>query len=164
MTKGYRPNVGMMIINADKKVLMCTRLYSEGQPYRLQMPQGGIDKGERPTQAVYREMHEEIGLKPADVRFVASTRKWYKYDLPESARKKRSIRGQRQKWFLFLLACPDTHIDLNMYKIKEFSDFQWVDFEQVPELVIPFKREVYQNVLNEFRPFVERLKTGTTVP
>ena len=91
MTKGYRPNVGMMIINKDKKVLMCTRIHSEGQTYRLQMPQGGIDKGELPSVAVYREMREEIGLLPQDVEFIACTKKWYKYDLPETAKKKKTM-------------------------------------------------------------------------
>ena len=87
MSKGYRSNVGMMIINSEKKVLMCVRIHSEGQVYRLQMPQGGIDREETPAHAVYREMYEEIGLKPEDVRFVAMTKKWYKYDLPECVRR-----------------------------------------------------------------------------
>lgn len=159
MTKGYRPNVGMMIINSDKKVLMCTRIHSEGQTYRLQMPQGGIDKGETPVQAVYREMREEIGLHPEDVRFMASTRKWYKYDLPESARKKKSIRGQRQKWFLFLLAASEDKIDFTTDKFQEFVGYEWIDLEQVSLSVIPFKKPVYDQVISEFRPFVERLKT-----
>lgn len=158
MTKGYRPNVGIMIINSDKKVLMCTRIHSEGQPYRLQMPQGGIDKGEKPSDAVYREMHEEIGLTHDDVRFIACTRQWFKYDLPESARKKRAIRGQRQKWFLFLLVAPETHINLKADKIQEFTDYQWVDLDKVQESVIPFKQPVYEQVIAEFRPFIERLK------
>ena len=160
MTKGYRPNVGMMIINSEKKVLMCTRIHSEGQTYRLQMPQGGIDKGETPAQAVYREMGEEIGLSSKDVRFVATTRKWYKYDLPETVRRKKSIRGQRQKWFLFLLISPDDHIDLTTDKLQEFEGFQWVELNDVATSVVPFKRPVYEEVINEFRPFIERLKTG----
>jgi len=158
MTKGYRPNVGMMIINADKKVLMCTRINSEGQPYRLQMPQGGIDKGETPSTAVYREMREEIGLTHDDVRFIACTRQWFKYDLPENARRKRSIRGQRQKWFLFLLVSPESHINLTADKCQEFTEYQWVDLEAVPRLVIPFKQPVYAGVVAEFRPFITRLK------
>lgn len=158
MTKGYRPNVGMMIINADKKILMGTRVHSEGQPYRYQMPQGGIDKGEKPHEAVYREMREEVGLHPQDVRFIASTRKWYKYDLPDTARKKRSIRGQRQKWFLFLLVSPDDHINLTADKFQEFSGYQWMDLDAILDTVIPFKRAVYQAVIDEFRPYIERLK------
>ena len=158
MTKGYRPNVGMMIINSDKKVLMCTRIHSEGQTYRLQMPQGGIDKGETPTQAVYREMHEEIGLSQKDVRFMASSRKWYKYDLPETTRRKKSIRGQRQKWFLFLLAAPENQIDFTTDRFQEFEGYRWVDLDQVAQSVIPFKAPVYEAVVAEFRPFIERLK------
>ena len=158
MTKGYRPNVGMMIINSDKKVLMCTRIHSEGQPYRLQMPQGGIDKGERPSDAVYREMHEEIGLTHDDVRFIACTRQWFKYDLPESVRRKKAIRGQRQKWFLFLLVAPETKINLKADKFQEFVDYQWVDLDKVQTSVITFKQPVYEQVVSEFRPFIERLK------
>ena len=161
MTKGYRSNVGMMIINKDKKVLMCTRIHSEGQTYRLQMPQGGIDKGETPTQAVYREMWEEIGLKHEDVRFMAMAKKWYKYDLPEAVRRRKSIRGQRQKWFLFLMAAPDSQINFQTNKVQGFTDFQWVDLDQVTASVVEFKQPVYQQVVEEFRPFVERLKITT---
>ena len=158
MTKGYRSNVGMMIINKDKKVLMCTRIHSEGQTYRLQMPQGGIDKGETPTQAVYREMWEEIGLRHEDVRFMAIAKKWYKYDLPEAVRRKKSIRGQRQKWFLFLMVAPDSQINFTTDKIQEFTGFEWVDLDSVSLSVVEFKQPVYQQVVEEFRPFVERLK------
>jgi len=160
MSKGYRSNVGMMIINSDKKVLMCTRIHSEGQTYRLQMPQGGIDKGETPIQAVYREMKEEIGLSHEDVRFMAATRKWYKYDLPEAVRRKKSIRGQRQKWFLFLMVAPDSKINFTAFNVQEFVDFQWVELDKVKDSVITFKQPVYEQVVEEFRPFVERLKTG----
>ena len=159
MSKGYRSNVGMMIINSEKKVLMCTRIHSEGQTYRLQMPQGGIDKGETPIQAVYREMREEIGLAHEDVRFMAMTRKWYKYDLPESVRRKKSIRGQRQKWFLFLMVAPDSKINFTAFDIQEFVGFEWVDLDKVKDSVITFKQPVYEQVVEEFRPFVERLKT-----
>lgn len=158
MTKGYRPNVGMMIINRDKKVLMCTRIHSENQPYRLQMPQGGIDKGEKPFQAVYREMWEEIGLRSEDVRFMATTKYWYKYDLPETVRRHNTIRGQRQKWFLFLMVSPDEKINLKADKYQEFTNFEWIELAQVADLVVPFKKTVYEQVIEEFRPFIERLK------
>ena len=160
MTKGYRPNVGMMIINSEKKVLLGLRMRSENLTYRFQMPQGGIDKGEKPIEAVYREMYEEVGLRHEDVRFIASTRHWYKYDLPETARKKRTIRGQRQKWYLFLLVADENHINLKTDKIQEFEDYQWFDLEDIMETVIPFKRTVYEQVIKEFRPFIEHLKTN----
>ena len=157
MSHGYRPNVGMMIINADKKVLMCTRIHSEGQVFRLQMPQGGIDKGETPRQAVYREMHEEIGLSAGDVQFITCTRQWFKYDLPDGMRRKKSIRGQRQKWFLFLLTSPESHINLMADKYQEFTDYQWVDLDDVAKSVITFKQPVYEQVVAAFRPFIEGL-------
>ena len=158
VTKGYRPNVGMMIINKDKQVLMCTRIHSEGQKYRLQMPQGGIDKGEIPSVAVYREMREEIGLLPEDVSFIACTKQWYKYDLPETSRKKKTIRGQRQKWYLFLLTASEDKIDFMTDKCQEFIDYQWVDLDKVVTSVITFKQPVYEQVVAEFRPFIEELK------
>ncbi len=155
MTKGYRPNVGMMIINADKKVWMGVRVKSEGQPYRMQMPQGGIDKGETPKEAVYREMREETGLCPQHVKLLAVARKWYKYDLPETVRRRRSIRGQRQKWFLFLLTADESKFNLKNDVYQEFIDYQWVDLDQVTSSVIPFKQEVYRQVVADFRPIIE---------
>ncbi len=155
MTKGYRPNVGMMIINADKKVWMGVRVKSEGQPYRMQMPQGGIDKGETPKEAVYREMREETGLRPQHVKLLAVARKWYKYDLPETVRRRRSIRGQRQKWFLFLLTADESKFNLKNDVYQEFIDYQWVDLDQVTSSVIPFKQEVYRQVVADFRPIIE---------
>ena len=103
-------------------------------------------------------MGEEIGLTHADVRFMATTRKWYKYDLPEDAHKKRKIKGQRQKWFLFLLVADESKIDFTTDKFQEFTDYQWVELDQVPNSVIPFKKPVYEEVVAEFRPFIERLK------
>ena len=155
MTKGYRPNVGMMIINADKKVWMGVRVKSEGQPYRMQMPQGGIDKGETPKEAVYREMREETGLRPQHVKLLAVARKWYKYDLPETVRRRRSIRGQRQKWFLFLLTADESKFNLKNDVYQEFIDYQWVDLDLVTSSVIPFMQEVYRQVVADFRPIIE---------
>ena len=156
----YRDAVGIMIINPKKKLFLAYRAWTQTSKYHWQMPQGGIDKGEKPIQAVYREMREEIGLSHEDVRFMAMTRKWYKYDLPESVRRKKSIRGQRQKWFLFLMVAPDSKIDFTAFGIQEFVDFKWVDLDQVKDSVITFKQPVYEQVVEEFRPFVERLKTA----
>jgi putative (di)nucleoside polyphosphate hydrolase len=132
-------------------------MHSENQPYRYQMPQGGIDKGEKPVEAVYREMYEEVGLRPEDVRFIASTRQWYKYDLPETSRKKKTIRGQRQKWYLFLLVSSENKIDFMTDKCQEFVDYKWVDLDEVISSVITFKQPVYEQVVAEFRSIIENL-------
>ena len=103
-------------------------------------------------------MWEEIGLKHEDVRFMAMTQKWYKYDLPEAVQRKKSIKGQRQKWFLFLMVAPDEKINFTTDKIQEFVGFEWVPLDQVSQSVVTFKQPVYEQVVAEFKPFVERLK------
>ncbi len=158
MARGYRPNVGMMIINKEGLVWMGLRIKSEGQAYRFQMPQGGIDKGETPLTAVYREMREETGLKPSDVRLVTAAKKWYKYDLPENVRRKRSIRGQRQKWFLFLLTGSEKKINLTTDTYQEFVGYEWMKPDAVIEKVVPFKQDVYRQVVAEFEPYIQKMK------
>ncbi len=158
MARGYRPNVGMMIINRDGRVWMGLRSHSEGMTYRMQMPQGGIDKGENPTQAVYREMREETGLHPKDVQLLAVSKKWYKYDLPESVRRRRSIRGQRQKWFLFLLTAHEDAFNLTSDVYQEFIDYKWTPLDEVATSVVPFKQEVYQHVIDDFRPYIDKIR------
>lgn len=158
MANGYRPNVGMMIVNREGCVWMGLRSHSEGMEYRMQMPQGGIDKGETPMQAVYREMREETGLHFQDVQLLAVAKRWYKYDLPTSVRSRRSIRGQRQKWFLFLLTSDEVAFNLTTDVYQEFVDYKWMELDKITEVVIPFKKGVYQQVIDEFRPYIEQLK------
>jgi putative (di)nucleoside polyphosphate hydrolase len=148
----------MMIVNREGRVWMGLRSHSEGMVYRMQMPQGGIDKGETPIQAVYREMREETGLHFHDVKLLAVAKKWYKYDLPTSVRRRRSIRGQRQKWFLFLLTSEEDAFNLTTDVYQEFIDYQWMDLDKVTDDVIPFKQEVYRHVVDEFRPYIESLR------
>ena len=160
MARGYRPNVGMMIINREGRVWMGLRARSEGMAYRMQMPQGGIDKGETPITAVYREMREETGLRPKDVRLLTVAKKWYKYDLPPTVRRRRSIRGQRQKWFLFLLTAGEEAFNLSSDVYQEFIDYKWMALEDIADAVIPFKQAVYRHVIDDFRPYVERVRQG----
>lgn len=151
----YRQNVGMMIINRDGQVFMGRRCKAT-TPYFLQMPQGGINAGENPTQALWRELHEETGLLPQDVKLLAVSKKWYQYDLPLRPARRMSIKGQRQKWFLLLLTAPESHISFNMAEHQEFTGYQWMAPDEIVAAVIPFRREVYQKVIAEFSPVIQQ--------
>ncbi len=160
-TRLYRPNVGIMIINANKKVWLGLR--SDAHLYTdcaTQMPQGGIDKGETPEQAAWREMYEEVGLTPKTAKLIAETPEWLYYDFPDYVMKRmptNPFTGQRQKWFLFMLTGTDKDFNLHVYKHDEFSSFEWMDLEQIPDNVVAFKQEVYRQVCAHFKPIIEAL-------
>jgi len=146
---GYRANVGIVIFNDRGQVFWARRF---GQ-HSWQYPQGGIDKGESAEQAMYRELHEEVGLKPEHVKIVASTKHWLRYKLP-----KRLIRydskplciGQKQKWFLLKLTSKESAVDLLHSDHPEFDDWRWVSYFYPVRQVVSFKREVYRKVMKEF--------------
>lgn len=163
VTSLYRPGVGIMIINHDKKVWMGRRSDASHYPdssILTQMPQGGLDTGETPIQAAWREMYEETGLTDKHVRLIHEYPDWLAYDFPEYVLKKfptRKFIGQRQKWFLFLLTGNDSDFNLHTYKYDEFSSFQWMDLEQVPSHVVDFKQGIYQQVCTYFKPIIDAL-------
>lgn len=146
---GYRPNVGIMLANDQGQLLWARRV---GGHNAWQFPQGGISAGESPEQALYRELHEEIGLSHSAVRVLGSTKGWLRYRLPQ-----RFIRegqtplciGQKQKWFLLLLLEDDTAVQLNQNVKPEFDDWQWVSYWYPLNQVISFKREVYRRAMKE---------------
>ncbi|AKG68001.1 MULTISPECIES: RNA pyrophosphohydrolase [Serratia] len=146
---GYRPNVGIVICNRQGQVLWARRY---GQ-HSWQFPQGGINPGETPEQAMYRELFEEVGLSKKDVRILASTRNWLRYKLP-----KRLVRwdtkpvciGQKQKWFLLQLMCNDADINMQRSSTPEFDGWRWVSFWYPVRQVVSFKRDVYRRVMKEF--------------
>jgi len=146
---GYRANVGIVIIN-DRGQVFWARRYGQ---HSWQYPQGGIDKGESAEQAMYRELHEEVGLNPEHVKVVASTKHWLRYKLP-----KRLIRhdskplciGQKQKWFLLKLTSQESSVDLLHSEHPEFDDWRWVSYWYPVRQVVSFKREVYRKVMKEF--------------
>jgi putative (di)nucleoside polyphosphate hydrolase len=147
---GYRPAVGIMLVNGRGEVLVARRCDTPTMP-AWQMPQGGIDPGETPAQAAMRELEEEIGTGKAEI--VAESRAWLTYDLP--AELARGIwgghyRGQRQKWFVMRFTGCDADIDLAT-EHPEFDAWRWVPPEQLPELIVWFKRQLYIDVLTEFR-------------
>ncbi len=145
----YRPCVGIMLFNADGKVFVGKRIDQTVEGW--QMPQGGIDKGETPKQAVLRELQEEVGTARAEI--IGEMDDWVTYDLPEhliGVAFHGKYKGQRQKWFALRFTGKDADIDLTAHE-PEFSAFQWVSLEDLPALIVPFKREIYKAVIAAFQ-------------
>jgi len=145
----YRPCVGIMLFNRDGKVFVGKRIDQTVEGW--QMPQGGIDKGETPRQAALRELLEEVGTDQAEI--IAEMDDWVTYDLPAhlvGVAFKGKYRGQRQKWFALRFTGQDSEIDLTAHE-PEFSSFQWVSLDALPELIVPFKRETYKAVIAAFK-------------
>lgn len=150
---GYRANVGIILVNDLKQLFWARRIGQDA----WQFPQGGIQQGETPEEAMYRELREEIGLSALDVEVIAQTDDWLYYDLPP-----RLVRhhtqplciGQKQKWFLLkLISCVD-NIDLDASGSPEFDQWRWVSYWYPLKEVISFKRKVYKDALQHFTPFV----------
>ncbi len=150
----YRPCVAVMLLNAAGKVFVAQRLDQTAEAW--QMPQGGIDPGEAPEEAVMRELLEEIGTN--DVEIIHAPERWFYYDLPEALQGKLwggRFRGQEQRWFLMRFLGEDTDININTAD-PEFSAWKWADPQELPALIVPFKQQLYREVLEEFQPFLER--------
>lgn len=150
---GYRLNVCIVLSNHAGEVLMAQRF--EGRTW-WQFPQGGIKEGETPIEAMYRELHEEVGLKPSQVRLVAEAPRWLRYRLPpERIPQGMAAVGQKQRWFLLELRCPDHAIDLNQTEVDaEFARWTWVDFWEPLRRIVRFKRRVYREALEHLWPHV----------
>ena len=147
----YRSNVGIMMVNENGYVFVGQRLDNNQNAW--QMPQGGIDAGEDPETAAYRELLEETGVKKQDVRLVASSSQWLSYDLPEDLIPilwNGKFRGQKQKWFLFKFLGEDRDINIAT-EHPEFSKWKWISKENLLKEIVPFKKSVYENVLKEFK-------------
>ena len=149
----YRHSIGFMMIDAKKRVFLGKRCWPKDSPYRFQMPQGGIEPGETPEQALWREMREEIGLTSDVVRIIAESKDWLTYELPEKMRT--TIDGNKQKWFLLYFKGNSKDFVFTNEKRPEFCGARWVNPRRVPYLVIPFKKHVYQQVLKEFKPLID---------
>lgn len=150
----YRPAVGVMLIAADDRVFVGQRLDSTLEAW--QMPQGGIDEGETPEAAAWRELGEEVGTSAAEI--IGESRDWLTYDLPPDLVGKLwkgRYRGQRQKWFAMRFTGTDADIDIATDE-PEFRAWRWVEAESLPALIVPFKRALYEAVLAEFRPLLAR--------
>lgn len=146
----FRPNIGIIVINDNGKLLLARRCRSEDA---WQFPQGGIQQQETPQQAMFRELLEEVGLRPVDVAILAESKQWLTYHLPKRywRRDQRPlVVGQKQRWFLLRLVSGNDRICLNVSQHPEFDDWRWVDYWYPLEKVIEFKREVYRAALAEF--------------
>ena len=150
---GYRPNVGIVICNRKGQVLWAKR-YGQNS---WQFPQGGINEGETPEQAMYRELFEEVGLQKKDVKILYASKQWLRYKLP-----KRLLRhdskpvciGQKQRWFLLQLLCNEKEIDMGRTQSPEFDGWRWVSFWYSVRQVVSFKRDVYRRAMKEFAQFL----------
>jgi len=148
----YRPAVGIMLLNRESNVFIGRRIDMPAGLAAWQMPQGGIDPGETPQEAAFRELQEEVGTANAEI--LGESRGWLHYDLPAEIAGGMwggRYRGQRQKWFAMRFTGEDSDIDLAAAKHPEFDAWEWVPPERLPELIVPFKRQLYLDVLAEFR-------------
>lgn len=149
----YRPCVGVVVFNNDGLVFIGRRAgLSESDPYPWQMPQGGIDGDEDPLAAATRELHEETGIQ--SVNLLAEAPEWLHYDLPPGSGKRwiNKYRGQTQRWFAFKFLGDDSEVRLDLHGKPEFDTWRWMALSKIPDLVVPFKRPVYERVATIFEP------------
>ena len=150
---GYRANVGIVITNDKKQILLAKRFKQNG----WQLPQGGIDEDETELDALYRELQEEVGLDSSHVTLIAKTPKWLRYELPDEhvrrTQKPKCI-GQKQVWYLLKLDSSDDEISLDLHDDVEFDDWKWVDYWSPVDEVINFKRDVYEDMLKALAPIL----------
>lgn len=160
--EGYRPCVGIMVLNPQGKVWLGRRTSSklqvtdpEGNHLWWQMPQGGIDPGEDPATAAYRELFEETGIRRQTVEIISRSPRWHCYDLPGDLIGKKwggRYRGQAQAWFAMRFSGRDSDINITPEPPHEieFDRWRWADASELLDLIVPFKRDVYIAVLEEF--------------
>jgi putative (di)nucleoside polyphosphate hydrolase len=153
--EGFRPNVGIILLNQRNQVFWGKRIRS----HSWQFPQGGIDRGETPEQAMYRELHEEVGLKPEHVDIVARTRDWLRYEVPDRFIRRDArghYKGQKQIWYLLRLVAHDWNLNLRATSHPEFDAWRWHDYWVPLDVVVEFKRGVYEMALTELARFLPR--------
>jgi putative (di)nucleoside polyphosphate hydrolase len=158
---GYRPNVGIILCNAEGRLLWARRVGQDA----WQFPQGGIKAHERPLDALYRELHEEVGLEERHVEVIGSTRGWLRYRLPKRFLRRGSkplCIGQKQMWYLLRLVGEDADVRLDLCEQPEFDGWRWVDYWYPLKEVVPFKRDVYRSALRELAPLLEAARQRHT--
>lgn len=150
---GFRPNVGIILCGAQGKLLWAKRIGEDA----WQFPQGGIQRGETPQRALYRELFEELGLQEAQVRVLGVTPGWLRYRLPQRYLRRtrgRTCIGQKQKWYALQLDADEDAVRLDACTKPEFDGWRWVDYWHPLDEVVEFKREVYRRALNELAPLM----------
>ena len=143
----YRHGVGMMVFNDEKQIFVGKRIDNQEA---WQMPQGGVDKGENVEAAAKRELYEETGIQ--SIRIIKQSDKEYIYDLPDHLLGKiwkGKYKGQKQTWYLMKFLGPDSEININQ-KHPEFNEWKWVSIDELPNLIVNFKKDLYQAVIAEF--------------
>jgi putative (di)nucleoside polyphosphate hydrolase len=167
LDQAYRPCVGIMVVNRQGLVWVGRRADApnepEGRGSWWQMPQGGIDPDEDPRKAALRELEEETGIRTVEI--VAEHPEWLHYDLPPSLVGKAwdgRWRGQRQKWFLLRFFGVDSEVNLTPPSAlkPEFDAWRWVLLDELPSLIVPFKRDVYSKVITNFAPLIRPLDSS----
>jgi putative (di)nucleoside polyphosphate hydrolase len=147
---GYRQNVAMVVLNKNKQVFWGKR---KGE-YSWQFPQGGVNENEDYTDAMFRELYEEVGLLPHHVKIIYQTPDWRYYDVPKLySNPNRFYRGQKQIWFLLEFLGKDYHVNIQANKTPEFDAWRWVDYWLPQDEIIGFKQNVYKTVLQEFSQY-----------
>ncbi len=155
---GYRPNVGIILINGKNEVFWGKRV----REHSWQFPQGGIKPGESPEAAMYRELLEEVGLLPQHVKIVGRTRDWLRYEVPSNWVRREwrgSYKGQKQIWFLLRLTGRDCDVCLRASSHPEFDGWRWNDYWAPVDAVIEFKRDVYIRALTELSRFLKGMES-----
>jgi putative (di)nucleoside polyphosphate hydrolase len=152
---GFRPNVGIILLNQKSQVFWGKRI----RTHSWQFPQGGIDRGENPEQAMFRELHEEVGLHPQHVQVLARTRDWLRYEVPDRFIRRDArghYKGQKQIWFLLQLVGYDWNLNLRATDHPEFDAWRWNEYWVPLDVVVEFKRGVYEMALTELSRYVPR--------
>jgi len=158
---GFRPNVGIILLNQKNQVFWGKRI----RTHSWQFPQGGIDRGETPEQALFRELQEEVGLQAEHVRIVARTRDWLRYEVPDRYIRKDArghYKGQKQIWFLLQLVASDHALNLRASRHPEFDAWRWNEYWVPLESVVEFKRGVYELALTELSRYLPRLENRSS--
>ena len=152
---GYRPNVGIILTNAEDQVFWARRCRCDG----WQFPQGGLQRKESAEEALFRELYEEVGLESGQVEIRGRTRGWLRYDLPRAYQRPsgpRRFRGQKQVWFLLRFMGSEADVRLDRSASPEFDAWRWVEYWSPIDAIVAFKRKVYESALTELAPLLKR--------
>lgn len=150
INKPYREAAGLMVLNSEREIFVGHRIDTKSEAW--QMPQGGIDWGETPIEAAYRELWEETGITEDKVELIRESEDWYHYELPQHLADtlwRGRYRGQKQKWFAFDFIGEESDINIQT-KRPEFSQWKWERPENLADIIVPFKQELYSAVLTDF--------------